>query len=304
MSSQDTLSKTQQHTTVCFSKKMRIITFFIFLLHEFVKGTEEGSIHSTHHHEHHIVDDAPVRIFYPSRYFTSPHIWSTKPAQKNEKLMKNTSYLDVRHAQDAEDIFLYENWFYGVEKGTILESGAYDGVQFSTSYLFAAFANWNAIHVEADPQSYQKLVHSRKDAININAGLCNVPSVLHYTTADARNINGFVEFMDKGFMGQWHNNLVQHPELINDLPKINCLPMKNLMPMIGITYVDIWILDVEGAELLVLKGTNFESFHANVIVMECDGNQNGEIDREKMKYLEGLNYNCHRVCKLFHSLSL
>jgi hypothetical protein len=71
--------------------------------------------------------------------------------------------------------------------------------------------------------------------------------------------------------------------------------MKSLMPMLRLTFVDIWVLDVEGAELLVLKGTDFKSFHANVIVMECDGNRNGEIDREKVSYLQQYDYDCHRV---------
>jgi hypothetical protein len=151
------------------------------------------------------------------------------------------------------------------------------------------------IFVEADPESYHLLVHNRKDAINVNAGLCDVPRVLHYTTAEARNINGFVEFMDPGFKGQWHNNLVQNPELIDHLPKINCLPMKTLMPILRLTSVDIWVLDVEGAEQLVLRGTDFETFQPKVIVMECDGAGGGSIDREKVKYLEQYDYDCRNV---------
>lgn len=71
-------------------------------------------------------------------------------------------------AQDQEDIWLYENWFYGMKgpilvnlctsvgfllvimcyiDGLIMESGALDGKLFSTSYMFEKFANWTALHV-------------------------------------------------------------------------------------------------------------------------------------------------------------
>lgn len=56
-------------------------------------------------------------------------------------------YTDLAQAQDQEDIWLYENWFYGMEKGVIMESGALNGLLFSTSYMFERFANWSALHV-------------------------------------------------------------------------------------------------------------------------------------------------------------
>ena len=42
---------------------------------------------------------------------------------------------------------LYENIFFGLSNGIIIESGAVDGVLFSTSLLFERFANWTSIHI-------------------------------------------------------------------------------------------------------------------------------------------------------------
>ncbi len=42
---------------------------------------------------------------------------------------------------------LWENWFYGMKGGVIMEAGALDGALFSTSYLFEAYAGWTALHV-------------------------------------------------------------------------------------------------------------------------------------------------------------
>jgi hypothetical protein len=56
-------------------------------------------------------------------------------------------YADIARAQDQEDVWLYENWFYGMKDGVIMESGALNGILFSTSFMFEKYANWTAIHV-------------------------------------------------------------------------------------------------------------------------------------------------------------
>jgi hypothetical protein len=67
-------------------------------------------------------------------------------------------YLGFARAQDQEDVWLYENWFYGMTDGVIMESGALDGKLFSTSYMFEKFANWTSIHVGT--AVYSKLITS------------------------------------------------------------------------------------------------------------------------------------------------
>ena len=67
----------------------------------------------------------------------------------------------IRKGQSLEDGLVYEKYFFGYHNGLILESGALDGVTFSNTFLFDKFANWTAIHVEADPDSYAKLTQNR-----------------------------------------------------------------------------------------------------------------------------------------------
>ncbi len=94
-----------------------------------------------------LVINYPLRIFNPAepnRNWLHPAIHSTEfeATSTNER-----SYLDVSRAQDQEDIWLYENWFYGMKNGIIMESGALDGILYSNSLMFESFANWTAIHV-------------------------------------------------------------------------------------------------------------------------------------------------------------
>ena len=93
-----------------------------------------------------------LTINYPLHIFDTNkvHDWRSpgKFSTELESVSNNGKpYKELARAQDQEDIWLYENWFYGIEKGIIMESGALNGIIFSTSYMFENFANWTAIHV-------------------------------------------------------------------------------------------------------------------------------------------------------------
>lgn len=88
----------------------------------------------------------PLAIFDPvkSNNWRTPGTYSEHLAQVSTA---EKHYVDLARAQDQEDVWLYENWFYGMESGIIMESGALDGILFSTSFMYETFANWTAIHV-------------------------------------------------------------------------------------------------------------------------------------------------------------
>ena len=57
-------------------------------------------------------------------------------------------FLKNGRAQFYEDSFLYNNYFYGVTNGVIVESGACEGLRFSTSFAFQKLLAWTAVHIE------------------------------------------------------------------------------------------------------------------------------------------------------------
>jgi hypothetical protein len=88
----------------------------------------------------------PLHIFDPkyTEDWRAPAKYSTELVRSSEK---EKTWTEVSQAQDQEDVWLYENYFYGMEKGVIMESGALNGILFSNSFMFEQFANWTAIHV-------------------------------------------------------------------------------------------------------------------------------------------------------------
>ena len=259
-----------------------------------------------------------LTVNFPLHLFSAnePANWRTQAvydaslAREHEQDKQWKSY---SHAQDAEDLWLYENWFYGMKNGVILESGALDGQTFSTSYMFENKANWTSVHVEADPINYGKLIQNRLNAININCALCSEPRLLHYTvhgrdSSVVSAVRGFVELMPPAFIQQWYPKISSGEVKIEDLPAVQCVTAKSLLKELHLRHIDIWILDVEGAEESVLKGTDFGKVRINAIAMECDEH---DIPKNKRKtdIIEGHGFECTLVqrncmCRnLLHKIS-
>lgn len=240
----------------------------------------------------------PISIFAGIKTVVDSNTNWQSPAKFNQNLLARSdllaSWIDMSKAQDQEDVWLYENWFYGFEKGIIMESGALDGILFSTSYMYETFANWTAIHVEADPENYHNLKANRPNAININAALCSESRPLHYSSEGVIPVRGFIEFMSESFIKKWHGRIYNNKTRIDDLPTIQCLPVRDLLRELHIKHIDIWILDVEGAEESVLKGTNFLDVRFNAVAMECDEHDIVKNSR-KTDILEANGFKCFLV---------
>ena len=50
-----------------------------------------------------------------------------------------------------------------------------------------------------------------------------------------------------------------------------CRPLSALLALFGIAHIDLWVLDMEGAELEALKTFDFSAVRVDVIVVELDG---------------------------------
>ena len=115
---------------------------------------------------------------------------------------------------------------------------------------------------------------------------------MHYTDAlGSGMIRGFVEFMAPSFIQMWHPDIYENKTLLADLATMHCTTMKGLMRQLALKHIDIWVLDVEGAEESVLRGTDFNTLHVSTIIMECD-RHDLEKNKAKLNILEENNFQC------------
>jgi len=217
-----------------------------------------------------------------------------------------TTIADLRPhslAQHAEDVYAHEHFFWGPEppgsrQRVVMESGAVDGVTFSISHSLEQQLGWRAIHIEAGPGKFEALARNRPRALNLHTALCDSPRVLHFLQKDFRDsVGGIAEFMAPAFAEKFWPGvdlraLDGHP----DATPISCLPVRSLLPIFGVRRVDLWVLDVEGAELAVLQTVDWAAVEIDVIALELDG-ADLEKDAAVWDLLGAKGYDVHSTTK-------
>jgi hypothetical protein len=101
--------------------------------------------------------------------------------------------------------------------------------------------------------------------------------------------------MSESYVGVWHSDAKADPEAFRKkLIPIECITFDSLMLNLNVDRVDIWILDVEGAELAVLRGVDFDRVNIKTIVMECDIFDK-EKNAKKTELLHSKGYTCKKM---------
>jgi FkbM family methyltransferase len=173
---------------------------------------------------------------------------------------------------DNEDWFAYRNYFCGLHRGVVLEMGAVDGEHKSNTHFFEKSLDWYPIHVEVSHRNFAKLRQKRPGCLNLQVAGCAVPQLVHMVDEPdgITSVSGIVEFMTPAFRQRWWPRFVEESSW-KDLPPVPCWPLNRVLGRFGITHIDLFILDVEGAELEVLRPLNFTMLTVDVICVEADG---------------------------------
>ncbi len=164
------------------------------------------------------------------------------------------------HSQCGQDQFIRETFFPNKIDGVFVDVGAYDGQTFSNTLAFERLG-WRGLCVEPLPDAFRKLKDTRH-AICENVAAANFDGLVLFTEADCP-ING------KMLSGLSHHMDVSR---IDGLPKneyrVRALSLSQLLSRHALTHVDFMSIDVEGSELLVLKGLDFDRFDVSVLAIE------------------------------------
>lgn len=168
-------------------------------------------------------------------------------------------------AQFFNDIWKDDPGFY-------VEIGAWEGVKKNSTVLLER-AGWEGVCIEASPPSYKQLVKNRKCKC-LNVAVYDHDGKVDYALFPNRpEWNGIVDSYD-----ELHKKLLnsKNPRLGSrysepaEVVKIECKKWSSLgLPK----HIDYLQLDVEGAELAILKNIDWESQDIDYICLE-DNNHN------------------------------
>jgi FkbM family methyltransferase len=135
-------------------------------------------------------------------------------------------------------VYVYRNFFRGYgAPGFFVESGALDGTVFgSNSYYFERYLGWRGLLVEASPSNCAKLVRRRNSSRvkTLCTALCSINGPTLFSAEDGCC----------GTTGQGST-------------VVRCTQSRILFRTYNVSRIDFWSLDVEGAELDVLRGVDW-----------------------------------------------
>eukprot|EP00238_Polyblepharides_amylifera_P007329 CAMPEP_0196586066 /NCGR_PEP_ID=MMETSP1081-20130531/53013_1 /TAXON_ID=36882 /ORGANISM="Pyramimonas amylifera, Strain CCMP720" /LENGTH=204 /DNA_ID=CAMNT_0041907821 /DNA_START=551 /DNA_END=1162 /DNA_ORIENTATION=+ len=183
----------------------------------------------------------------------------------------------------GEDGYAWDHFFYQKGYGVVFEMGGHEGFIKSISMSFQNSLDWRAFLVEPGKTNAEKIVRNRPHATIINAAVCDQEKQLHFIEFDS--VGGIIEFMPVSFMKEFFPQYLDKSGQVKDWEKITqasetvqCKPIYELLDLLLLKHIDMFILDVQGAELSVLSHFDFNATTVSVWVIEVeDPNQEQKV---------------------------
>lgn len=167
------------------------------------------------------------------------------------------------------DKVIFDRYFNSTFNGTSIECGAFDGVTENCTKFFEENFKWKTINIEPLPNVYKKLVHNRPNSINLNIAL-----------SDSNQEKTIYNYKHPSLNYDWGNASISHTDehkrQLEELcgkdtiisHKVQCKTYNTIIKELGLTKLDLFVLDVEGHEKEVIKGMKGCDILPSVFVIE------------------------------------
>lgn len=170
------------------------------------------------------------------------------------------------HSQFSQDYYLYMHHFQFLQRpGVYLDVAANEPIHISNTWVFDACLNWRGLCVEANPQYISKLRQARTCHL--------IPTCVG--DVDDQTVT-FI--LGKGMSGIEDTNKNLHRVNDSDRISLNCSTLRTQLRNIDVDRVDYFSLDVEGHEMYVLRGIDWQKLSFNVITVEVTMESSNEIE--------------------------
>ena len=137
----------------------------------------------------------------------------------------------------------------------------------SNTFFFEKSLDWRGALIEAHPENgLRKVQEFRKNTAIFTTAICEKGEnkSVHFTQRGGP-VGASIGDASDTHLKVWHPNGTDNSLVIA------CLPMQYIIDATGLYDLDLFSLDVEGAELTVLQTIDFNLTNIRVIVVELDG---------------------------------
>ncbi|XP_068233800.1 protein Star-like [Palaemon carinicauda] len=179
----------------------------------------------------------------------------------------------LKGIDESEVFYNHVLWevFKDKRNGFFVEAGALDGETMSNTLTLERELNWTGLLIEPDELDYKSLTIKHRKAWTANVCLSPNPypskemltQHIHYAGPMAiplgfkmRAMHGLASFSSQKALGNsW-------------FAKVQCIPLESMLMALRVTRVDLLVLDIEGAEMAVLKHFDLDKFDVQVVCLE------------------------------------
>jgi FkbM family methyltransferase len=176
---------------------------------------------------------------------------------------------------------IFDQLFYSTgneeHAGIFIEVGAWDGVEISNTYYLEKCRNWKGLLVEPITSKAEEAEHNRwspvwKGCVGWANGETEFLHVIGYSEM-LSGINNSIHSKHRERINKEVSDFHQKTEII----KIPCKTLNSLMADYNLPIVDLLSLDVQTAELSVLKAYDPSRHPIKAILMDLNGINKEEI---------------------------
>lgn len=207
----------------------------------------------------------------------------SRSATRMEASLRLQSFSDqvMLAAQHGEELFLWNLLNFSTD-GCFIEIGAYDGKSLSNSLFFEQIG-WRGILIEAHPELVQVCRKNRPLAKVVHAALGeSTASSVEFSMVRGEPGLDTLSFVSSN--EQHHQRIKQKGGAIEKI-RVPSGNLSGLLESLGITQIDWVSIDVEGAELSILKGIDFVKYRPKVLMIEANSKAEYEaVNMHLLKY--------------------
>jgi len=170
--------------------------------------------------------------------------------------------------QYGQDEYLDRRIFKGLRHGVFVDVGASDGVTRSNTYFFEKARGWTGLCIEPREDSFQQL-RARRDCRCECVCVSSSPGKRRFLEIEgwSAELSGLIDHYHPRHLERVEKEVAEYG-LGTCVREVPCLKLGDLLRDIGLGHVDLCSIDVEGAELHVLKGIDFAAVTIGVFLLE------------------------------------
>ena len=184
--------------------------------------------------------------------------WFLHPSMAKQVKHEKEQYF----SQDKQDAFV-DNYLKKKRNGVFLEAGVADGLVYSNTLFFERSRNWTGLLIEPNTEFFETLakLHRKVYALNVCLSIENKTSIVNFHPAGL--IGGIENIMKGPLMGRAKKE-APHIKRTDSI----CIPLYSILKTLNMSYINFFSLDVEGAELEILKTIPFNKVKVDLFYIE------------------------------------